>query len=125
MKDVRTPEALALGSYIIIVGAMFFALEDPILASTENFGQGIISIAYLLGDALLLSLSLPLVYGAATGRVGDEWVALCLALALIGVADIAFFALTSAGAYTTAHPMNILYVLGYLWAGMSIPAIRQ
>lgn len=119
-KALRNPEILTLAGYSVLVIVIFLAIRERILEASEDVGKGLINMAYLLGDSLMLSFSLPLVYGAAVGKARGIWIVICLAVALVCAGDIMFFVLTTEGAYDPGHWLNLLYMLGYTWAGAAM-----
>jgi two-component system cell cycle response regulator len=93
------------------------ALVTPFitLERSDTLGSAV-NLAYALGDAVLLSLVVG-VFSLTAWRPGRPWALLGLGLALVAVADIAFFVLSAEDIYFEGSLIDLLWPAAMLTIG--------
>ena len=125
-RSARQALELGLDSAIVTLGGglvfVYFVLGPSVIAARTPL-EAITSVAYPLGDMILLvALGTTLLRGAApqTRRVLRP---MALAIALFVVADLAYGYIVLHGVYHDGDPVNTLYMLAF--ACFTAAALRQ
>jgi class 3 adenylate cyclase len=92
---------------------------------TLSAGERLVSIAYPLGDVLLLAVAARLVFGTAVRTVSH--ILIVLSLVCLLVADPLYALLTIRGEYGSGSPVDAGWILAYLFFGAAAlhPSMRR
>ena len=102
--------SLGVASVTAALITPFITLED-----SDTLGAAV-NLAYALGDAILLSLVVG-VFSLTAWRPGRPWALLGLGLALVAVADIAFFVMSATDVYSEGSLIDLLWPAAMLTIG--------
>jgi hypothetical protein len=102
---------MALLSYLLIGSTVLFLLKDVMVSSEASFELNLINIGYVVGDSLLLSLSMPLIAAFFLRQTSRTWVILGIAISIMAIADIWYFQLAALDEYAPSHIVNMLYLI--------------
>lgn len=123
----RFGEHLALGRIILdgfVIAVSLFAVSwilvlGPLYASSDaGIFPTVVSLAYPLGDVLLLALLLNLASQVHRPLRGP-WLLVAAGIGVVGVADSGFAFLTTQGDYTTGHMIDAGWLAGFLLVGLA------
>lgn len=114
-----TPRRLAVVflSGLVTVGASWVALYAPLTESADILTKTM-DVGYPVLDVLLIVLAIMMAMAFADGSIGKAWLWIAVGLLLNAVGDIAFSYGTLMGWYYSGHPMELLYLWGYLSLGL-------
>ncbi|HYN50690.1 MAG TPA: GGDEF domain-containing protein [Thermoleophilaceae bacterium] len=102
--------ALGVASVTAALVARFITLDG-----SDTLGSAV-NLAYSLGDVILLSLVVG-VFSLTAWRPGRPWALLGIGLALVAVADIAFFVLSAEDVYFEGSLVDLLWPAAMLTIG--------
>ena len=108
---------IAIVTYIVLGALLGYSLKDAIIDSEAEPIANIVSVAYILGDLILLALAIPLILAFFSRPLGLSWLIIGLSLVAIAIGDVLFLQLTASGEYSDSHILNLFYMLSYLWLG--------
>lgn len=114
-----TPRRLAVVflSGLVIVGASWVVLYAPLTESADILTK-MMDVGYPVLDVLLIVLAIMMAMAFADGSISKAWLWIAVGLLLNAVGDIAFSYGTLMGWYYSGHPMELLYLWGYLSLGL-------
>jgi len=110
---------------LAVVLASSYLLLMPIFTSGGNSLTLALDVAYPAMDLALFTLSFLGLLIFFKGRLGDAWLLISLGLILTAVADLLFSYTTLQGIYFEGHPLELLYLWGYLALLLGFHAHRR
>ncbi|MFH0885436.1 MAG: hypothetical protein V1861_07040 [Candidatus Micrarchaeota archaeon] len=110
--------AIAIVIYAVLGIILVPFLQDTIIKGDAGILSNLVNSAYVLLDAVLLALSVPLLVLAITSPIGRAWALIAFSILVGAIADIWFAQLNALDAYTPDHIVNYLYMLDYFWFGI-------
>ena len=115
-----TPRKLAAAalSGLLIACSSSAVLLYPLIFESADILTKLFDIGYPLLDTLLIVFGVMMAIAFGRGRFANDWLWITLALILQGAADIAFSYGTLMGWYYSGHPIELLYLYGYLALGL-------
>jgi hypothetical protein len=115
-----TPLKLAVAalSGLLIVCFSSVVLLHPLIVESADILTKLFDIGYQLLDTLLIVFAVMMTIVLGKGRFANDWLWITLALILQGAADIAFGYGTLMGWYFSGHPLELVYLYGYLALGL-------
>lgn len=105
--------------YVLLTSASFAFLSNTIIDSLQPVEVNMVNIFYVLGDILLLELSIPLVLSYAMISRRISLLIIGLALAVGAMADATFFQLIQVAVPLASAATSFFYVMYYLWLGLA------
>jgi hypothetical protein len=106
--------ALSTITGLLIVGLTYVLLLDPIMNSSADMLTRAFDVAYPTLDAVLLILAVTMVMVFEGSRTATSWLYVSTGFLLTAFADIAFSLGTLEGWYFSGHPIELLWLWGYV-----------
>jgi hypothetical protein len=115
-----TPRKLAVVviSALVIVCSTSVVLLYPLMTESADTLTKLFDIGYPLLDTVLIVFAVMMALAFGRGRFAGDWLWITLGMILQGAADIAFSYGTLTGWYYSGHPIELLYVYGYIALGL-------
>lgn len=115
-RRLVTPVRRALAGLVgfAIVGLVFVFVLGPLSGSSSDIVTKTFDLAYPFLDAVLLVLVTLILFGFLGSTLSKPWVWICASLLLNAFADIVFSWGTLTGWYYSGHPIELLWLYGYL-----------
>lgn len=104
----------AILSGLIIIGSSVVFLINPIIASGASNLAKIFDVGYPSLDTILLVLAVTMLIAFADGKIGQSWFWISFGMILTTMADLAFSFGTLSGWYYSGHPIELLWLWGYI-----------
>ncbi len=125
-RDMKRPRVLAAGALgLVVVVVTFLLLIDRLIIAPMDLLTKIFDVAYPSLDALLLVLAVFMFFIVEGGSVAAPWFWMAFGLLLTAVADIAFSLSTLDGQYFSGHPIELLWLWGYICMGLGFGGQRD
>lgn len=102
---------------ILVISFVFIFL--PVILSKISFVEKLLDLLYPLGDLLILGPALFTLLALRYGVLGRPWTMVLTGFTLMSLADILFSYLTFFEIYQTGHPVDLLWIAGYLIVGLA------
>jgi len=115
----RRAAVLAVVSFLVLTALVFIFLTDSIFNTDQPPEVSLVNMAYVLEDALLVSLAIPLAVAFFSYSKSRSWMLLALALGVGAFGDVAFFYLTSLNSPDPNILSSFFYMLDYVWVGIA------
>lgn len=109
LKLMLLPSAVFLVVYLLFLQSK---LVEDVPALTK-----LLDVAYPVGDAVVLSLTLVVLSLLRGGKLFKPISLLCVGFILEAIADFSFSWMTSAGTYYTGNWIDVLYAIGFFFIG--------
>lgn len=108
---------------LAIIGLVFVFILGPLSTSSSGIVTKAFDLAYPFLDAILLALITLILGGMAGSTLAKPWIWMFAGLLSYSFADIMFSWGTLTGWYYSGHPVELLWLYGYL--GLAIGFNRQ
>lgn len=105
---------IAALSGLLIVGSTYVFLLNPLIAASTDVLAKVFDVAYPSLDAFLLILAIAMLIVFEGGVMAKSWLWISFALLLTAMADIAFSFGTLTEWYYSGHPVELLWLWGYI-----------
>ena len=115
----------AILSGLVIIGSAVVFLINPIIASSSSNLAKIFDVGYPSLDAILLVLAVTMLIAFADGKIGESWFWISFGMILTTMADLAFSFGTLSGWYYSGHPIELLWLWGYIGLTLGFNAQRK
>jgi hypothetical protein len=116
---------LASLSGLLIIGLTYVYLLNPLMVSETDLITKAFDIAYPSLDAILLILAIAMILVFEGATMANPWVWISLGLFLTALADISFSLGTLQGWYYSGHPIELLWLWGYLSLALGFDSQRK
>jgi hypothetical protein len=121
----ETKLILAALAGLLIIGLTYVYLLSPLIVSESDLVTKAFDIAYPSLDAVLLILAITMILIFEGAALGTPWVWISLGLLLTALADISFSLGTLQGWYYSGHPIELLWLWGYLSLALGFDSQRK
>lgn len=115
---------IATISGLMILGLSYVYLLNPLLTTNSGYLTKSFDLAYPALDAMLLILATAMFFVLEQGLLATPWIWIWLGLVLTAIADIAFSLGTLQGWYYSGHPIELLWLWGYVSIAVGFDAQR-
>lgn len=115
----------AILSGLVIIGSSIVFLINPIIASSSSILAKIFDVGYPSLDTVLLTLAVTMLIAFAGGNIGQSWFWISFGMILTTMADLAFSFGTLSGWYYSGHPIELLWLWGYIGLALGFNAQRK
>jgi len=112
-------------SGLTIIGSSVVFLINPIIASGSSNLAKIFDVGYPSLDTILLVLAVTMLIAFADGKIGQSWFWISFGMILTTMADLAFSFGTLSGWYYSGHPIELLWLWGYIGLALGFNAQRK
>ena len=99
---------------LLIIGVTYVSLLRPLITSSVDLLTKTVDVAYPSLDAILLTLAIAMFIVFEGSETSYSWLWISLGLLLTTLADIAFSFGTLEGWYYSGHPIELLWLWGYI-----------
>ena len=99
---------------LVIVGSTFIFLLSTLITEQADIYTKAFDVAYPGFDAILLSLVVAVFLTLKGGKLAPSWLWIGLGVLLTAIVDIIFSLGTLQGWYYSGHPIELLWVWGYV-----------
>jgi len=110
---------------MLIIGLTYVLLLNPLMKTNTDALTQVFDVAYPSLDAILLTLALLMFLVFEGSIMSSAWLWISLGLLLTTLADIAFSLGTLQGWYYSGHPIELMYLWGYLSLAVGFDGQRK
>ncbi len=110
---------------LVIIVPTYLLLIGPLLAGAEDIITKTFDLAYPVLDTILLVLAVLTFMTFERGAMAKPWRWISLGLLLSTIADIGFSYGTLTGWYYSGHPLELLWLFGYISMALGFNAQRN
>jgi len=112
LTEIKVLVSSLLG--LMIIGLVFSLLLDPLLLSSTSVLTKVLDLAYPSLDSILLILAIMMLLIFEGAPPSTPWLWISVGIILTMIADISFSVGTLQGWYHSGHPIELLWVWGYI-----------
>lgn len=112
LTEIKVMVASLLG--LMIIGLVFSFLLNPLLSNSIGALTKVLDLAYPSLDSVLLILAIMMLLIFEGAPPSTSWLWISVGMILTTIADISFSVGTLQGWYYSGHPVELLYVWGYI-----------
>ena len=112
LSEIKVLVSSLLG--LMIIGLVFSFLLDPLLSNSTGVLTKVLDLAYPSLDSILLILAIMMLLIFEGAPPSTPWFWISVGIILTTIADISFSVGTLQGWYYSGHPVELLWIWGYI-----------
>ena len=120
----RRRSLVAMVSGLIVIVFTYVFLVQALIASPTDFLTKVLDVGYPVLNAILMTLAIFMFSTLRGGRIRAVGLGSALGMLLTGIADISFSLGTLEGWYYSGHPIELLWLWGYISLAMGFEEQR-
>ncbi len=123
LSELKLAAAALVG--LMIIGLTYSFLLNPLLSNPTGLLTKAFDVAYPTLDAVLLILTIAMLLAFEGAPAATPWFWISVGMVLMTIGDIGFSFGTLQGWYYSGHPIELLYVWGYVSLGLGFDNQRK